>query len=105
MQDPTSKDIWRAEEKEKALIPSSDHFLCLLKCQLICLMALLGLYKLQTYSRLTVWFYFLLLLHQMVPTFPGLHSFKAKASAHGVVVSLDKPKADGLKQAKQAARG
>lgn len=64
-------------------------------------MALLGLYKLQTYNRLIVWFYCLLLLHQRVPTFPGLHSFKAKALAHSVVVALDKPKADGLKQVKQ----
>lgn len=34
-----------------------------------------------------------------VPNFPGLDSLKTKASAHCAVISLDKPKADGLKQA------
>lgn len=33
------------------------------------------------------------------PTFPGLCGFKTKTSGHGVVISLDEPKADGLKQA------
>lgn len=85
-QDSTSTETWRAEEKEKASIPSSslNHFLCLLKSQLTSLMALFvespGLYKLQTRSRLTEWFYFLLLLLQTFPTFPGLCGFNTKAS-------------------------
>lgn len=83
------------------MIPSSslNRVLCLLQSQLTCPMALFvespGLYKSQTHSRLTVWFYFLLLLLQTLPTFPGLCGFKTKALGHGVVISLDSQKQMG----------